>query len=55
MGTLVLDIVTPETDILVWRGVAEGKLEQSMTELEREQIIDEAVTRLLRNFPPGSR
>ena len=55
MGTLVLDIVTPETDILVWRGVAEGKLEQSMTALEREQIIDEAVTRLLRNFPPGSR
>ena len=54
-GTLVLDIVQPESDILVWRGIAEGKLDQSMDQREREAIIEEAVTRLLGNFPPSER
>jgi len=51
-GTLVLDIVLPETEILIWRGIAEGKIEQSMNRSEREELVREATSRMLQNFPP---
>ena len=51
-GTLVLDIVQPETNILVWRGIAEAKIELSLDQAEREELVREATTRMLQNFPP---
>ena len=53
-GTLVLDIVTPSENLLVWRGIAEGKIDPTASQSERTALINEAVGRILDNFPPES-
>ena len=53
-GTLVLDIVTPSENLLVWRGIAEGKIDPTASQSERTALINEAVGRILDNFPPDS-
>jgi Domain of unknown function (DUF4136) len=49
-GTLVLDFVDPATKDILWRGVARSILDSSSGSPER---VDEAVRKLLLEFPPG--
>lgn len=49
-GTLVLDFVRPGSNDIVWRGVARSVLDSSSGSPER---VDEAVRKLLAEFPPG--
>lgn len=51
-GTLVIDILRPDTDTLLWRGTAEGKLPEGQSSEKRNRIVDEAVTKILARFPP---
>ncbi|NKB34883.1 MAG: DUF4136 domain-containing protein [Pseudomonadales bacterium] len=51
-GTLVLDFIGPNDNILVWRGIAEGQLDPTANQREREALISEAVARILDGFPP---
>lgn len=51
-GTLILDMVEPVGNTLVWRGIAEGKLEQDMNQNERAELVEDAVNRILDGFPP---
>jgi len=53
-GTLMIDIVSAKTNKLVWRGVAEKKLEDALSPEQRERIITQAIKRLLVQFPPAS-
>ena len=51
-GTLLLDFVDAKSNQLVWRGSAKSNLDSATTPEKRETIINEAVERILENFPP---
>ncbi len=51
-GTLVIDILDPKTDKLIWRGSANGRLPKEQNQQEREKMIKEAVSKILQRFPP---
>lgn len=53
VGTLVLDIIHPDSGELVWRGTAKGKLKRNkLTPTEKEQLINEIIKNILVEFPP---
>jgi hypothetical protein len=51
-GTLVLDFVDPKAKDLVWRGTAAGTVDPSRTPEERTARIQEAVWKILDQYPP---
>jgi hypothetical protein len=54
-GTLVLDIVDTHTNRVIWRGWAQDSVEPMLNSSDTmERKINEAVTRMLKMFPPGS-
>jgi hypothetical protein len=51
-GTLVLDVIDPRTNRLIWRGWAQGHIEGALNNQDRmARQIDEAATRMLARFP----
>lgn len=50
-GTLIIDIVDAAQNELVWRGTAVGAVSSPQQAVEK---IDEAVKRILTNFPPAA-
>jgi hypothetical protein len=53
-GSLILDFVDPQTKKLIWRGSAKAEIDNVRTVEEREKLINEAVQKILKNFPPPS-
>lgn len=51
-GTLVIDIIDMAEQKLVWRGIGSGAMEQSPTVEERTENINNAVAKILAQFPP---
>ena len=51
-GTLVIDIIDPKTMDLIWRGVAQRALPPRLDSERIQEIIDEAVRRILYYWPP---
>jgi hypothetical protein len=51
-GTLILDILDARTQQLLWRGTAEGGIPDKPTPEQIETMTNEAVNKLLNNFPP---
>lgn len=51
-GTLVIDIIDMTEQKLVWRGIGSGAMEQSPTVEERTERINNAVNKILAQFPP---
>lgn len=51
-GTMVLDILDPDERGLIWSGTAVAVLYEGMSGDKRNQRIDEAVAKLLDQFPP---
>ena len=51
MGAIVLDVITPVGGKLVWRGIAEAKVEMQNTEPERAKRVVEIMTKLVEKFP----
>jgi len=51
-GTLIIDIINPETDQLMWRGAADGRLPKSADRAEKDKLIQQYVTKILSDFPP---
>ena len=51
-GSLILDIVDPATRQLIWRGSAQAEVNRSTTAEKRDQRLNEAVRRILEQFPP---
>lgn len=49
VGTLILDFVDAETEIVVWSGVVAGK---AKTGSELRQRVEKAVKKMLRQYPP---
>jgi hypothetical protein len=54
-GTLILDVVDPARNELLWRGTADSVLNPKDTAEQRAAKVDEAVTKVLQRFPPKSR
>ena len=53
-GTLILDAFDAATGKLAWRGVAEAEVDRTQTPEKRAELVDEAVRKLLSEFPTGS-
>jgi hypothetical protein len=53
-GTLILDFVDAQSNNLIWRGSASAELQSAPSPERRLKLIDEAVLRILKNFPPPS-
>jgi len=51
-GTLLIDVAAPATKQLLWRGSATGVVDPQASPGKREQRINEAVERMLADFPP---
>ena len=51
-GSLILDFVDPQTKQLIWRGSAKAEIDDVRTPEKREALINEAVQKILKNFPP---
>lgn len=52
-GTLILDIVNPESKELMWRGSAQDEVRFKSSPEKDQTQLDQAVTEMLENFPPG--
>ena len=53
-GSLILAMFDNDTKNMVWTGTATTDLDQNRTPQERQELVDEAVGKLLADFPPGS-
>ena len=51
-GTLVIDFVDPVTNQLVWRGLGSKRLPNSSSADEKDELVQEVVESILKNFPP---
>jgi hypothetical protein len=51
-GTLVIDFIDMAENKLVWRGIGTGTLSQTTGVEERTEKINNAVTKILEQFPP---
>lgn len=51
-GTLYIDMVDMKKNQLMWRGVSEGILGDPSTPFESTQKVDDAVSQVLKDFPP---
>jgi len=54
VGTLVIDLVDRAKGEAVWRGIAEGTIDQNATPQESEAHINAAVEKIFREYPPKS-
>jgi hypothetical protein len=54
-GTLIIDVVDPTDNKLVWRGSAQGEVDEYKNDPERmQQELNDAVTKMMATFPPSS-
>jgi len=51
-GTLIIDIINPKTDQLMWRGAADGRLPKNANKQEQDKLIQKYITKILSSFPP---
>jgi len=52
-GVFMLDVISPATEKLVWRGIVERRLVASSTPQQRDAYVDKVVEQILSAFPPG--
>ena len=53
LGTLLVDFIDSGTNNVIWRGTAQSRIQELKTPEERQARIQDAVDRLLEQFPPG--
>jgi hypothetical protein len=51
-GSLLVDVIDPGTNVLMWRGAATAIIDPRASVKEREERVDKAVASLLEKFPP---
>lgn len=51
-GTFILDLIDAGADRLVWRGIAEGVLDEYPTPEKMDRDVNDMVKRLLAKYPP---
>ena len=51
-GTLVIDIVDPNTKKLMWRGMSYEDIRPNVSQKKKQRYVDRAVQLILSRFPP---
>ena len=51
-GTLIVDVINPASDTLVWRGIAKGRIQDKLSAEERDTQIAEIINGIMETFPP---
>ena len=51
-GSLIIDLVDNAKDELIWRGIGTAVIQDRGTPEERQKFIDEAVAKILTDYPP---
>jgi hypothetical protein len=51
-GTLYLNFVNPGTNALIWQGSATAEIREKISPEEQQQLINQVVAEILKNFPP---
>jgi hypothetical protein len=51
-GELVLQVIDPVTNIVVWRGLAADRINTRADFERKEGLVDKAVDKILAGFPP---
>jgi uncharacterized protein DUF4136 len=54
-GTLMVDMVDSASQQMVWRGIAQGTIHPGSPTEKSEKRINDAVAKLLKNFPPAAK
>ncbi len=54
-GKLYIDILNPSTKTLIWQGVGTGLVGGANTQAKVEKLVQQYVTSILANYPPGSK
>ena len=52
LGTVVLDLVDTRTNRLIWRGVAQTKVEEDISPQKRQRNIERVARKLVSTYPP---
>jgi len=52
VGTLLIDFISPDSNNVIWRGSGQSRIQELKTPEERQARIQDAVDRILRQFPP---
>jgi hypothetical protein len=53
-GSLLIGMFDGASKNLVWTGTATSALDASRSPQERQQLVNDAVDKMLKDFPPGS-
>jgi hypothetical protein len=51
-GTLIVDLMLGKTRELIWRGIAKGSVDWHTPQEQRNELIEEAVQKVMAQFPP---
>ncbi len=51
-GTLIIDLIEGKKEHLIWRGIGKGVVDWRGSPQERTTLIDEAVHKIMAQFPP---
>jgi hypothetical protein len=52
-GTIFIDILSAKTKKLIWRGVGTRRIPNNMDRLRRNEVVQETVNEVMKNFPPN--
>lgn len=53
-GRLVVDVIDPRSQQVVWTARANKPLQDGMSPAERDALVNQLVAEMLKNFPPGA-
>jgi len=51
-GSVVVDIISPAKQSVIWRGMAQGQIDEGKSDDQRKARIREAVDKVLAKYPP---
>jgi Domain of unknown function (DUF4136) len=51
-GSVVVDMISPAKQSVIWRGMAEAKIDDGRTDDQRKDRIKEAVKKVMDKYPP---
>jgi hypothetical protein len=55
VGTLLIDLIGPETNSVIWRGSGQSRIQELKTPEERAARIQDVVDQVLSQFPPKTK
>jgi hypothetical protein len=54
-GTLLIDFIDPKTRTMIWRGTASAVVNPDSSGEKKEELVREAVAKIMEQFPPAQK